>query len=147
MTAADKDMTAGCNYRWRCPRGLCSPCGMVETTLQPETSFPPVTARAVLLGERIDTAGLERRDTLSTAPLAFAVGERGVAVVFRYGAVVLIGLDPLGEDEVLRGVASRVISPVSVPEEEAVRLAPAAGREERIDPDGVCASPTGRRRG
>jgi uncharacterized Rmd1/YagE family protein len=137
MTTADKDMTAGCNYRWRCPRGLCSPCGMVETTLQPETSFPPVTARAVLLGERIDTAGLERRDTLSTAPLAFAVGERGVAVVFRYGAVVLIGLDPLGEDEVLRGVASRVISPVSVPEEEAVRLAPAAGREERIDPDGV----------
>jgi uncharacterized Rmd1/YagE family protein len=111
---------------------------MVETSRQPENSFSPVTARAVLLGERIDTAGLERRDALSTAPLAFAVGERGgVAVVFRYGAVVLIGLDPLAEDEVLRGVAPRVISPVPVPEEEAVRLAPAEGREERIDPDGV----------
>jgi uncharacterized Rmd1/YagE family protein len=110
---------------------------MVEAADEPETSFSPVTARAVLLGERIDTAGLERRDTLSTAPLAFAVGDRGVAVVFRYGAVVLIGLDPLAEDEVLRGVAPRVISPIATPEEEAVRLAPAEGREERIDPDGV----------
>jgi len=113
------------------------PCGMVGTSGETQTSFAPVTARAVLLGERIDTAGLERRDTLSTAPLAFAVGEHGVAVVFRYGAVVLIGLDPLAEDEVLRSVAPRVISPIPTPEEEAVRLAPAQGREERIDPDGV----------
>ena len=34
---------------------------------------PSLTARAVVLGERIDTLGLERRDALSTAPLSFRV--------------------------------------------------------------------------
>ena len=96
-----------------------------------------LTARAVLLGERIDTAGLERHDALSTAPLAFRVGEQGMAVVFRYGVVVLIGLDTLAEDEVLRGIAPRVIGPFGKREEEAARLVPADGREERIDPNGL----------
>ena len=48
------------------------------------TRLPELTARAVLLGERIDTAGLERRDALSATPLAFRVGDAGgMAVVFR----------------------------------------------------------------
>jgi uncharacterized Rmd1/YagE family protein len=101
------------------------------------TRFAPLTARAVLLGERIDTAGLERRDALSATPLAFRVGERGMAVVFRYGVVVLAGLDTLGEDEVIRGVAPRVIDPLVVREEETIRLAPLDGGAERADPDGV----------
>ncbi|WP_207801829.1 RMD1 family protein [Phenylobacterium hankyongense] len=106
-----------------------------DTMTGAETDFAPLTARAVLLGERIDTAGLERRDALSTMPLAFRVGDQAVAVVFRYGVVVLIGLDPLAEDEALRGIAPRVVGPFPIREEEAVRLAP--GREERIDPEGV----------
>jgi uncharacterized Rmd1/YagE family protein len=110
---------------------------MVETATATEAKFAPLTARAVLLAERIDTAGLERHDALSTMPLAFRVGEQGVAVVFRYGVVVLIGLDPLAEDEALRGIAPRVIAPFPIREEETVRLAPWDGREERIDPDGV----------
>src|SRR5919197_617355 len=62
-----------------------------------------VTARAFFVAERINTAGLERGDVLSTAPLAFRVGDNGVAVLFRYGVVVLIGLNALEEDEFLRG--------------------------------------------
>jgi hypothetical protein len=50
-----------------------------------------LSARALVLGERIDTAGLERRDALSTAPLSFRAGS-GLVVVFRYGVVVMIGL-------------------------------------------------------
>ena len=103
-----------------------------------ETRFAPLTARAVLLGERIDTAGLERRDALSATPLAFRVGQGGgMAVVFRYGVVVLVGLDTLGEDEVIRGVAARVIGPFALREEETVRLAPLDGQGERADADGV----------
>lgn len=102
-----------------------------------ETRFAPMTARAVLLGERIDVAGLERRDALSTIPLAFSVRESGVAVVFRYGVVVLIGLDAFAEDEVLRSILPRVVGPAPAREEETARLAPADGREERVDPDGV----------
>lgn len=101
-----------------------------------ETRFAPLTARAVLLGERIDTVGLERRDALSANPLAFRAGA-GTAVVFRYGVVVLAGLDTLAEDEVIRGVLPRVIGPFPMREEETVRLGPLDGREERADPDGI----------
>ncbi len=110
---------------------------MVDPAAPPGATFQPLTARAVLLGERIDTAGLERRDALSTLPLAFAVGDNGMAVVFRYGVVVLIGLDPLAEDEVLRGIGPRVIGPVALREEETARLAPLEGRDEQIDTKGV----------
>lgn len=107
---------------------------MVDSpTVQP---FAPLTARAIILGERIDTIGLERRDALSTVPLAFRVGEQGMAVVFRYGVVVLIGLDTLAEDECLRGIAARIIGPFDKREEEVAVLGPAEG-EERVDPDGV----------
>ena len=96
----------------------------------------PITARAVVLGERIDTAGLERRDALSTAPLSFRVGA-GMAVVFRYGVVVMVGLDPLAEDEVLRGVAPRVQGPTTLREEETIRLAARDDLDEGVQPDGV----------
>src|ERR671931_523239 len=73
---------------------------------QASKSPPPgtrISARAFFVAERINTAGLERGDVLSTAPLAFRVGDNGVAVLFRYGVVVLIGLNALEEDEFLRG--------------------------------------------
>jgi hypothetical protein len=70
---------------------------------------PPVlrcTARALLLGERIDSAGLERSDVISTAPLAFRVGAAGYAVLFRYGVVVLIDCRR-SRRTVLRGIRPR----------------------------------------
>ena len=95
-----------------------------------------LTARAVVLGERIDTAGLERRDALSTAPLSFRVGQ-GLVVVFRYGVAVLIGLDPIAEDEVLRGVNPRVQGRLDLKEEETIRLAAGDDQDEGVRPDGV----------
>src|ERR1700683_849597 len=41
-----------------------------------------VTARALLVGDRLDTVGLERSDVLSASPLSFRVGEGGVATLF-----------------------------------------------------------------
>ncbi len=60
-----------------------------------------VRARALLLGDRIDTAGLERSDLVSTAPLAFHVGVAGFAVLYKFGVAVLFGLSPIEEDEIL----------------------------------------------
>ena len=64
-----------------------------------------------MLGERLDTAGLERADVLSTSPLSFRVGAGGVAVLFRYGVVVLAGLSALEDEDLLarhdRGVGAR----------------------------------------
>ena len=67
-----------------------------------------MTARALLLGERIDTAGLERPDLVSTSPLAFPVGQNGFAVLYRFGVAVLFGLSPLEEDEIVQRIGGRV---------------------------------------
>ena len=81
-----------------------------------------LTARAILLGERIDTAGLERRDLIATNPIAFKAGANGQVVLFRYGAAVLIGLAAIEEDEVLRALAPRVLSRFERQEQESATI-------------------------
>jgi uncharacterized Rmd1/YagE family protein len=79
----------------------------IEFRANPSTTHA-MTARALLLGERIDTAGLERADLVSTAPLAFHVGQAGFAVLYRFGVAVLFGLSPLEEDEIVTKIGARV---------------------------------------
>jgi len=67
-----------------------------------------LTARALIVGERIDTAGLERPDMISLLPLAFRVGERGMVALFRFGVAVMVGLTPLEEEDTLMKLALRV---------------------------------------
>jgi uncharacterized Rmd1/YagE family protein len=114
--------------------------GMLPMT-DPSTSSPAVavkrrhSARAVLLGERIDTAGLERSNVIATTPLAFKVSE-GYAVLFRYGVAVLFGLSPIEEDEVLRGVRLRVIGPFEHPDDDIATIEIDPASEEQIAPGG-----------
>jgi required for meiotic nuclear division protein 1 len=89
-----------------------------------------------VLGERIDTARLERRDVISAAPLAFRVGQ-GLVVVFRYGVVVMIGLGPSAEDQVLQSVLPHVLGALPDREEETIRLAAGGDQNEGVDLDGV----------
>src|SRR3990167_10659457 len=49
----------------------------------------------------------------------------------------MIGLDPLAEDEVLRGVAPRVQGPVAQREEETIQMAARDDQDEGVQPDGV----------
>jgi uncharacterized Rmd1/YagE family protein len=95
-----------------------------------------LTARALLLGERIDTAGLERSDVISTTPLAFRVGPSGYCVLFRYGAIVLVGLSPLEEDEVVRGLGARIIGRFARIEDETAVIEIDPGRDEQVAPGG-----------
>jgi uncharacterized Rmd1/YagE family protein len=113
-----------------------------KTILSPASSpaVPAVkrqlTARALLLGERIDTSGLERSDLISTVPLAFRVGANGFAVLFRYGVAVLIGLSPVEEDEVVRGIGTRIIGRFPRAEDESAVIEIAVDRDEHIAPGG-----------
>jgi uncharacterized Rmd1/YagE family protein len=107
----------------------------------PSTSVTPGTAlrlaaRILLLGERLDTAGLERSDVISTAPLAFRVGDAGYAVLFRYGAAVLIGLTPVAEDAVVRGLRPRISGPFPGIDTETATIEVGADRDDQITPGG-----------
>ena len=66
------------------------------------------TARALLVGDRIDTAGLERPDMLASLPLAFRVGGKGMAALFRFGVAVMVGLTPLEEEHLLDQLKPRI---------------------------------------
>lgn len=95
-----------------------------------------VTARAILLGERLDTLGLERSDMLSTTPLAFRVGEKGFVALFRYGVAVLAGLTPVEEDELLRGLGPRIIDPAERRDDETVTIDISPERDGQVPPGG-----------
>jgi uncharacterized Rmd1/YagE family protein len=96
-----------------------------------------ITFRAMLLGDRIETAGLERSDVLSTLPLAFRAGQRGIVALFRYGVAVMVGMSPLEEDEVIRRLDGRVVAPIEPREEETVQIEIAPERDDQIAPSGA----------
>jgi len=109
--------------------------------LQPSTLPVPaaprrLTARAILLGERIDMVGLERSEMISTNPLAFRVGGHGEVVLFRYGVAVLFDLSPVEEDEVLRGLSPRILAPATRYEDETATIEVVVEGEELIAPGG-----------
>src|ERR1700760_4479932 len=67
-----------------------------------------LTARALIVGDRIHTAGLERRYMIAATPLAFRVGSNGMVALFRFGVAVMVGLSPLEEEDLLAKLKSRV---------------------------------------
>jgi uncharacterized Rmd1/YagE family protein len=95
-------------------------------------SSPHITVRALLVGDRIDTAGLERADILSKTPLAFRVEEHAFVVIFRYGVVVLFGMTPLQEDQIIEGLAWRIIGRHARREQETTQIEIAPDKEEQI---------------
>jgi uncharacterized Rmd1/YagE family protein len=90
----------------------------------------------LLVGERLDTAGLERSDVISKTPLAFRIGEGGYAVLFRYGVVVLIGLTPIAEDEVLRGLRPRIHAALQNVDTETATIEVVPEGDDQVPPGG-----------
>ena len=74
----------------------------------PEERVQTIPVRAFLLGERLDTRILERDGALATAPLALAISGGGVAVVFRYGAVVLFETPESAAERFLASLESAI---------------------------------------
>ena len=104
---------------------------------QPSKSPPGgirITARAFFVSERLNTSGLERGDVLATTPLAFRVNANGIAILFRYGVVVLIGLNALEEEEFLRGLDHRMTGKSARRDEEIAIIELAPEREDQIPP-------------
>jgi len=93
--------------------------------------------RAILLGERIDTRGLEDPEPLATAPLALRCEPTGIAVLFRYGVVVFFEVGPSEERRFVDRLMPRVIEPYDPPEIDELRVAIRADAEEQIGVDGT----------
>src|SRR5258705_12589938 len=90
-----------------------------------------VSAHAILLGDRINTSGIEG-ETLSTSPLAIRLDKGGIAVLFRYGVVVLIGLSQQPEQGLLEKLSARVSGRLDRYEEETADLKLAEEDEDQV---------------
>src|SRR6202161_3768175 len=106
------------------------------TDVSPVTAPTRLTARALIVGERIDTAGLERPDMISSLPLAFRVGERGMAALFRFGVAVMVGLSPLEEEDLLAKLKSRVSGVRALGDDETALLEIAPDGDEQKSSSG-----------
>src|SRR6185312_74154 len=121
------------------------PAQPVTTGTPDSANFPvagkSVSVRALLVGDRIDVAALERDEslkTISTLPLAFKAGENGLAVVFRYGVVVFVGLAQPEENEVLKNLRGRITGPFKTREreDETAQIEISTEREDQIPAGG-----------
>jgi uncharacterized Rmd1/YagE family protein len=109
---------------------------MVETRADVSATTASFPVRVLLLGDRIDTRGLERGDTIATNPLTLRIGRDGIAFLFRYGVAVFAGLSPIEEDEVVRSLRPRIIDPAAVPETDLAQVLIRPGLEDQVDPSG-----------
>ncbi len=89
------------------------------------------TAHALQLGDRINTAGFEGQ-ILSSTPLAVRVGESGLAVVFRYGVTVFVGVSAEEEEQFLERLKPRIFGTITPHEEEWAKIEVAREAEEPI---------------
>jgi uncharacterized Rmd1/YagE family protein len=94
-----------------------------------------LSARALCLGDRLDLRAFEGTSRLAVAPLTVRAGSNGCAVLFRYGAVVLFGLDAAEELAFLRLIEPHLGAryPAAERETEEAECQFTQGREERAE--------------
>lgn len=88
--------------------------------------------RALQLGDSLDIKGLEREDSFSANPLAFRTLTGGTAALFKSGAVVFFGMTPVEEEDLIRGLGSRIVDPMEEREVETTQIIVKAGEEELV---------------
>ncbi|TAE27502.1 MAG: RMD1 family protein [Candidatus Kapaibacterium sp.] len=81
-----------------------------------------IQARALYLGERIDTRNLEQTNRLALSPLLIPSGELGYLALFRYGVVVMFNIQPLEEVTVLKQLEAFVQQPFERTESESLEM-------------------------
>src|SRR3984893_5489783 len=95
-----------------------------------------VPVRALLLGERLDTRALERDKPLGIAPLTVEIEGGGMAVLFRYGAIVLFGMSTAAMASFVDSLKPLIAVIFPVPEQDEVRLVVRPDIDEQVDPSG-----------
>jgi uncharacterized Rmd1/YagE family protein len=108
---------------------------MKNPTFLPGELGNRVIAHALHVGDRINTTGFEG-EALSAVPLAIRVGKYGVAVLFRYGVAVFIGLSLEDEVGLLERLSPRIGGKLERPEEETATVELAGESESQVSAGG-----------
>src|SRR6201996_1109945 len=120
--------------------------GMTSSAFRSQPLPTRVTVHALNVGERINTAGFEK-EALSAVPLALRAGNDGIAVLFRYGAVVFLNMTMEEEAAFLDRLLPRIGGRLTPPEEEAATIELLGEKRTRSAPAGRSTCATCRWRG
>ncbi len=92
--------------------------------------------KALLLGERLDTKRLESQELLGRMPLIGPVDEGGIAVLFRYGVVVLFNVSASAEKAFLQRVALCVSDRFDLPDVDEAQVSILPDGQDQVDVSG-----------
>ncbi|MDH3514563.1 MAG: RMD1 family protein [Gammaproteobacteria bacterium] len=96
----------------------------------------PIPVRACLLGERLNLRDLPE-PAVTLGPLTVPAGAAGMAVLFRYGAVVMFNLTEAERKSFLKDLRRRVESPLRRMESEDAQLHVTGKQPEGVTPEGI----------
>ena len=103
-----------------------------STPIAPQAIAGGLEARAVLLGERIDVRGFGPPDVVALSPLAFRPPTGGLVAVYRFGAIVFVGVDAAAQEQTITALGPRVVDPASPQEIEVLTLVAASGSDDAL---------------
>jgi uncharacterized Rmd1/YagE family protein len=92
-----------------------------------------IKVKAILAAERIDLRSIQSMPRLSMTPVVLKSGDHGYAVLFRYGAIVLFGLDPLEEVALLNQARSLLSGPFEKPQLEEAEIGLQGEQPDMVD--------------
>lgn len=101
------------------------------------TGSTNIVARALLVGDRIDTKAQETAGSIATGPLTVPVAGGGAAVLFRFGALVLFDVTSPDQAEFLARLAPFVTGPYPSPETEEIKVCIDAQTGDTVSGDTV----------
>jgi uncharacterized Rmd1/YagE family protein len=105
---------------------------MSEDTAHPAAGDGTIEAMTVLLGERLNLRGIEKKRVASN-PLVVEIDE-GYAVLLRYGAAVFFCVDPARRQAFIEEVLQpHILAPYQEPETESIAIRVMPGAEEGVN--------------
>jgi required for meiotic nuclear division protein 1 len=90
----------------------------MNTVVPLSSAVETLHVRALLIGRHLDLRGLTGAEAIGRNPLTVAVRGGGKAVLLRYGAAVMFGVDPDEESAFLADLAPYLREPLAQPEVE-----------------------------
>lgn len=95
-------------------------------------SSESVECCALFLGQQLDLRQFRDIKPLATAPLTISAGADGVAILFRYGVAVLVGMQSAEITRLVADLRNIIIEPFAQPEKEFVEITADSRTEEGI---------------
>lgn len=108
---------------------------MKNSAFRADPQASRISVHALNVGDRINTASFEK-DALSAVPLALRAGRDGIAVLFRYGAVVFLNMTMEEEAAFLDRLLPRIGGRLTPPEEEAATVELLGENEDQVGSGG-----------